>query len=131
MGRAGVPGQTSRRLLDGVARNRADDAIVDYAIGLESLLLGGPRDELRYRFSLRGATILSWSGGDKRQTYDEMRDTYDVRSKIVHGAHVDGAELDRIRVVGEDALRRIWWWHIDKGLNPSTAMNEVDERILG
>lgn len=118
------------RLLDGGSRLREDDGIVDYAIGLEALLLKGIKDELSYRFALRGATILFWDGGEREKIFNELRDFYEVRSKIVHGIHVDPADLRTIRSTGERALREIWWWFFNCGESLSNALDRVDRRIL-
>ncbi|MBI4336336.1 MAG: hypothetical protein HY683_00705 [Chloroflexi bacterium] len=119
------------RLLDGASRDRADDAIVDYSIGLEALLTAGARDELSYRLALRGAHILTWDGGNRKQRFNELRDFYNVRSSIVHGSKIPQADLEGARSVGESALRAIWWWCFDQeadGLKRATQI--VDERIL-
>lgn len=122
----------AKRLVDGGDRERPDDAILDYAIGLEVLLTEGTRDELKYRFALRGANILTWSGGNKRQCFDELQQFYDTRSSIVHGSRVNETKINSARSVGEKALRDIWWWFFaqDKpSLREATAI--IDKRILG
>lgn len=118
------------RLLDGGGRSREDDAVVDYAIGLEALLLRAVNSELSYRFALRGATILAWDDGEKETSFNEFRDFYDIRSKIVHGSHIDPTELRDARSVGGRALRDIWWWYFDSGESLSRALKRVDHRIL-
>lgn len=121
----------AQRLVDGGARDRLADAIIDYAIGLEALLTAGITDELRYRFALRGATVLTWDGGNKEESFRELRDFYDVRSLIVHGAEVTQTELRNARSQGEKALRGVWWWYFAKGasgLKKATSM--IDSRIL-
>ena len=114
---------------------RPDDAIVDYAIGLEALLLFGIHAELGYRFALRGATVLTWERpwmqSDKAEVFSGLRDLYDVRSRIVHGRKVDRSKLAHIRSFGELALRDIWWWYYEKrnrGLDATVSM--IDKRIL-
>ncbi|MBI4302291.1 MAG: hypothetical protein HY664_06785 [Chloroflexi bacterium] len=128
----------AQRLIDGVARKRDDDAIVDYAIGLEALLLHEINDELRYRFALRGATVLVWDG-DRREHFDKLRHFYDVRSAIVHGSYkVKGRkqkltqmELADARSTGEQALRNIWWWFFDQGTSKlEDVTHKIDDRIL-
>lgn len=70
-----VPAQ---RLDDGGGRYREDDATIDYTIGLEAVLMEGIGAELRYRFGLRGATVLTWNGGGKSELFNRLRDFYDV-----------------------------------------------------
>jgi len=80
-----------RRLVDGLSRTRLDDRIVDYAIGLEALLLGDSKnDELSYRFRLRGAMVLAEVGEDRHQAFQNLKDFYNARSTIVHGVGSDG-----------------------------------------
>lgn len=122
---------SARRFLDGARRTRDDDAIVDYTIGLEALLLPGGSDELQYRFALRGSTILSWDGkAQKPEAFEELKRLYRTRSRIVHGGSIDQSELPAVKLEGEKALRTIWWWYFDHGKSPSDAMAMVDARIL-
>ena len=53
-------------------------------IALEALFSGGY--EIRYRVSLRIATILGFIGKDKKEVFENVKKLYDKRSKIVHGS---------------------------------------------
>ena len=123
------------RLLDGGSRLRPDDAIIDYAIGLEALLTAGTDKELGYRFALRGAMVLTWDKtskkSDKAKVFRKLRDFYKARSGIVHGQIISKSKLDDFRSFGELALRDIWWWYFkkrDKGL--TATVSAIDDRIL-
>jgi len=123
------------RLVDGGSRLRPEDAIIDYAIGLESLLTAGEDRELRYRFALRGATVLTWEGTprktNKAKVFRSLRDFYDIRSQIVHGQRLDRKKLIDMRSFGEHALRDTWWWYFDKQDNGLKAtISAIDDRIL-
>jgi hypothetical protein len=120
----------AQRLIDGGSRYREDDAIIDYAIGLEALLMKGISTELSYRFALRGATVLTWNGGDRRDSFNQLRDFYDIRSDIVHGSHPDPSKLTDARSSGEKALRAIWWWFFDSRESLSRGISKVDRRIV-
>jgi len=120
----------AQRLVDGGNRYREDDAIIDYAIGLEALLMKGITAELSYRFALRGATALTWNGGDREESFNQLRDFYKVRSNIVHGNRVEPTKLSNTRSDGEKALRDIWWWFFNSKWSLSEAMSEIDQRIL-
>jgi len=122
--------EAQQRLVDGGSRYREDDAIIDYAIGLEALLMKGITAELSYRFALRGATASTWNGGDKKESFNQLRDFYEVRSNIVHGSHVEPTKLSNARSNGEKALRNIWWWFFNSKGSLSEAMSQIDERIL-
>jgi len=121
-----------RRLVDGLSRTRLDDRIVDYAIGLEALLLGDSKqDELSYRFRLRGAMVLAEVGEDRHQSFQDLKDFYNARSTIVHGNSVSRLNLRSLADKGEQMLRKIWNWHLDQGLTHQGAIARIDRRILG
>jgi len=65
----------------------AHESLLDTAIALEALYLGDTdHKELRYRLSLRAARFLSEGREARRETAGCVRDLYDVRSLIAHGA---------------------------------------------
>jgi len=121
-----------RRLIDGLARTRFDDRIVDYAIGLEALLLkDSEQNELSYRFGLRGAMVLGEAGEDKHEAFQDLKDFYNARSAIVHGGSVSKINLRSLADNGERLLRKIWTWHLAQGLTRQGAIARIDRRILG
>ena len=122
-----------RRLIDGLTRTRDDDRIVDYAIGLEALLLKGDKEqgELSYRFRLRGSMVLAETGEDRHQAFQNLKDFYNARSTIVHGDSVSKLNLHSLADNGEQMLRKIWKWHLDQGLTHQGAIARIDRRILG
>jgi len=67
------------------------ERLVDLVIALESLLLhdtGKPEDrgELGFRLALRGAYFLADGSEQRRKLYEQLREAYRLRSKIVHGS---------------------------------------------
>ena len=119
------------RLVDGCRRERADDSIIDYSIGLEVLLTAKQKDELRYRFLLRGATILAWDDAkEKKEYFKKLQHLYDTRSGIVHGSSVKREDLIKAYNFEEESLRKIWWWCFDKAKSLKKATELVDSRIL-
>ena len=130
----------ARRLLEGALRDKPEDAVLDYAIGLESLLTAGKEDELSYRFALRGATTLSWENGQTQYFYNKLRNFYDLRSFIVHGSMRTKKKAPKLspsdaRSIGEDYLRRIWWWFFENGFKEEkvgldNGTTEIDNRII-
>lgn len=122
-----------RRLVDGLSRTRLDDRIVDYAIGLEALVLKGDQEqgELSYRFRLRGAMVLAETGEDRHQAFQNLKDFYNARSTIVHGESVSNLNLRSLADNGEQMLRKIWKWHSNQGLTYHGAIARIDRRILG
>ena len=62
-----------------------DDSLVNLTIAMESILLPKEYGELRYKFSLRAALILSEKFEIRQKIKDIFKKVYDSRSKIVHG----------------------------------------------
>lgn len=73
------------RLNQALRRAKVVDKAIDLGIALEVLLLHniGPteRGEMRYRSWIRGAMFL---GADRLNTFNLLKDAYDLRSKAVH-----------------------------------------------
>lgn len=69
-----------------------EDRVIDLTIALESSLLSGLTDELKYRLALRGAALLA-DRREPRVTAILLKGLYDVRSKIVH----EGQSLSDLR----------------------------------
>jgi len=80
-----------RRFHQAYARNTAEDRIIDFCIALESSLLSGVREELKYRLSPRGAALLARER-EPESTRWLLTKIYDARSAIVH----DGKSLQQI-----------------------------------
>jgi hypothetical protein len=128
----------AQRLLDGVLRDKPEDAVLDYAIGLKRLLTAGTEDELRYRFALRGATVLCWEKGNMESPFEKLKQFYDRRSFIVHGStRRRDPELSpsEARSIGEDYLRQIWWWFFKNGFREENggldkATKKIDDYVI-
>ena len=79
------------RFFIAVDEDSPEEELVDLVIALESILQtvnGNPiKEELRYRFSVNGASLISIidSTNDFFETMEIMRTAYDCRSVIVHG----------------------------------------------
>lgn len=67
------------------ARDADADALVDYVVALEAVLLPGIREELRFRFQVHGACFLRDDLAGRRAVQTELRSVYDLRSRLVHG----------------------------------------------
>lgn len=63
-----------------------EDKLIDYWIALESLFVPDATQELSYRAALRIAAFLGSNGPERRRIYEEMKDSYRLRSEIVHGS---------------------------------------------
>lgn len=95
----------------GAARNDVADAILDFTIALEALLL--PYDEnarqgdLGYRFRTHGAHYLAASINTRRTTAKKLSELYSVRSRLVHGSKYPNiSELMSSRTAAEELARQ-------------------------
>ncbi len=124
-----------RRLRTASTRAEREDALVDYVIGLESLLgADDERTELSYRFRVRGAVVLSKEKNERRRYLRDLRSLYDLRSRIVHGGTVSNNEVEKFLPTAEDFLRRIWMWYFDNWtdeVNNKAALAWIDEELVG
>lgn len=62
-----------------------EDKLIDYWIALESLFVPDTTQELSYRTALRIAAFLGFKGIERKQIYEQMKESYSLRSEIVHG----------------------------------------------
>lgn len=94
----------AKRLVDAEARLNPADAVVDVAIGLETLLLR-EHQELTYRVKLNYAFLAPLQ--ERRARVSELNELYKWRGKIVHGSagNADRAELHNAASRGKIALR--------------------------
>ena len=73
------------RFSTAVTKYVAADAILDYAIALEALLLPGISDEVSFRFSLHGALLLEATFAARKETQKRFKRLYAARCKLAHG----------------------------------------------
>ena len=100
-----------RRLRYAAERERAEDRVLDLMIAAEALFLGmaGPNEktEVRLRVSLYAASFLAQDRDERRAVFKEMRDAYDMRSTIAHGAgSVDAAKATVIADILDGHVRK-------------------------
>ena len=80
---------TIHRFLTGIARESDADAVIDFTIVLESLLLPLDRHtrhgDLSYRFRTHGAHYIANAARERTAIFDQLREIYDMRSRLVHG----------------------------------------------
>lgn len=80
----------SRRLNLCYLREDEEDAILDATIGLESLLVGGEKNEITHKLALRMAALSTLDAGNQRGPVDIFRDIkeiYRFRSAMAHGSN--------------------------------------------
>lgn len=118
----------------GIARSSDADAIVDFTVALETLLLPYDRlarnNDLSYRFRMHGAHYLSPAGTSRRDSADNLKHLYDVRSALVHGGKKfpTADELRRTRALAYDLCRRGLLQAVYDGFPTAADFNSI---ILG
>lgn len=62
-----------------------DDALIDYWIALEGLFVPESSQEVRHRSSFRIGAWLGKTPDEREKIYKDLLESYDLRSRIVHG----------------------------------------------
>lgn len=75
-----------RRFVIAASQDDDSEAVIDYIIALEGLLLPGTQAELSFRFSLNGAHFIAVQPAERLDTFRQLQTLYALRSKLVHGA---------------------------------------------
>jgi len=82
---------------------------LDIMIILENLFLRNSSSELRYKLSMRMAYVLGGNDKGKREEiFHFIKESYDIRSKMVHGSNFQGIDNQRIlklRKLTKDSLK--------------------------
>lgn len=119
--------------LPGVADRNAADAVLDFTIALEALLL--PYDEnarhgdLGYRFRIHGAHFISGDVGDRPAMARKLSAIYAARSRLVHGGqYPTSEEIKAVRDDARDLARRGLLRAVREGFPDAAAFNRM---ILG
>jgi hypothetical protein len=86
-------GVALRRMDVMVDQEREADRVLDLFIVLEALFqLGGEKQELSYRLSLRVAHFVGDGRAERQAIFEDVKKGYDLRSRIAHG---DVGDADR------------------------------------
>lgn len=118
----------ARRLQFGGERDRLEDSLIDYMVGLESILgKQNERTEMGYRMAMRGAFVLSDGSSDRTLLFQNLIKLYNTRSRIVHGENIESAELGASVDLAERSLRTCWRWFFDKWSEESNNRKGIDE----
>jgi hypothetical protein len=83
-----------------------ESGFLEFAIGLEAALLSGVPTELSYRFCLYGSLFLR-DERDPTSTFDQLKQIYNVRSKLVHGSRIKPAERHAAEKTAEDLAKAV------------------------
>ena len=66
-----------RRWSSAIERWRGEDRLIDYWVALEALFCPTDNQEIKYRASLRIATLLGDTPTRRQELYDAVRHSYD------------------------------------------------------
>jgi hypothetical protein len=90
------PSETAlRRFGLGCGREDFADALVDFVVALEALLLpygDDQRAEMSFRFRLHGAHFIADSSMERPVLYRRLEQLYSIRSRLVHGGKLPAPE---------------------------------------
>lgn len=91
----------------GVTEKSPVDSLVDYVVALESFLLGEKEGEYRFKFGLFGSWYLGDSAQERERIAKDLREVYDVRSQIVHGAVPSGERVAETAATARNVTSRM------------------------
>ncbi|MCW3101228.1 MAG: hypothetical protein JWL77_6846 [Chthonomonadaceae bacterium] len=99
-------------------------AFLDLAIALEAALLEGTRSELAYRFRLYGALFLT-AERNSEATAEELKEIYEVRSRLVHGTPVPAPRLRAAEATARTLATAVARKAVENGWPTSAALDEL------
>jgi hypothetical protein len=96
------------RFVSGAARQNDVDAVLDFMIGLEGLLVPGSNPgDISYRFSIHGAHYFADDVSGRTLIRDQLRNIYRMRNNLVHGnRYPEQTAIAAARANAQDLLRR-------------------------
>jgi len=114
---------------------RKEEAFLLFTVALESLLLDNrEKQQLRYRFAIRGAHLLGNGLKSRRDLSSALRKLYDLRSAMVHSGSTDITDSDQ-DTVRHLAKRTIYRVLATKPFSNMTTEEELErwfeDQILG
>jgi hypothetical protein len=117
------------RFLTAVTERADTDAILDYAIALEAVLLPRISQEVSFRFSLHGALLLEHTPAARKRIQKRFKALYDVRCKLAHGEETGTtSNLSELRKEARNLCSLV----LIKGLRHGWPTREFfDELVLG
>jgi hypothetical protein len=75
-----------RRLNSGLARLKAEDAFIDYMVGMESMMTDQKQTgEITYKISMRTSAMIGSSLAERAEIKRDMNALYGKRSGVLHG----------------------------------------------
>jgi hypothetical protein len=121
-----------RRLKLAATRTEDADHLIDCVIGLENML-APDKGESRYKFSVRGASLLPDNFGTPRDRFELLSKLYDKRSDVVHGRSDSLKDVAVWCDRAENILREVIKWYFEQLLIRKTReeiIKFLDEALI-
>jgi hypothetical protein len=101
-----------------------DSQLLDSITALEALL--GTDSEIAFKLAFRVSALLGSSDAERGQLLKAMKDFYDTRSKLVHGAGIKAKHQHCLEQVDElrSLVRRLLRAFVGFAANPSQTYNK-------
>lgn len=91
----------------GIMRHSRSDKLIDYWVALESLFSPSDRQEFSFRVPLRVASLIGETPDEREDIFKNLRTSYTLRSRIVHGASPEQEDMRAAVTNTESYLRRV------------------------
>jgi hypothetical protein len=125
---------------NGYNSDNPDLALIAFATCLESLF-STAEQELSFRLSLRVATFLADKMADRRELFEESKEVYRIRSKVVHGAAINRDSeqaaiylvegiLPRAERFARRALKKVLELQIERLFENASRLNSFFDGLL-
>lgn len=114
----------------GASRQNSADAVVDFVVTLEALLLPYDPDtrhgDLSYRFRMHGSHYLSKTKAGRTEVFKQLRSLYGLRSGLVHGGEYPKAsDIEEGRRIAGELARRGLLRALSEGFPKAETFNAM------
>lgn len=82
------------RFCNAAAQDDDSEALIDYVIALEGLLVPNAQTEVGFRLCINGAHFIADEARERPRLFADLKKLYDTRSKLVHGAGATAVNWD-------------------------------------
>lgn len=89
------------RFVMALSREDTIDKLIDHMIIIEALY-ATEKTELTHRISTRVATLIGKNDSEMYELHKQMKNIYDVRSRIVHGE-----DLNKVKIKPDEAVQKL------------------------
>lgn len=117
-----------RRFDTAYSRFGDEDQLIDLWIAFEALMLLDGQSELSYRAALRIAQFAADNSEERREIFSQARDSYNCRSRVVHGKAAEDDLGEVVEQTRELARRVLRAWILEP---PSEGVKGIDNDLLG